>query len=513
MKKHLLISILLLVLFTVPALATVPVTIGGSLFTEVRYTPENLWRGGTGLSFWSVLETDQAKVNLDITWTNDFGDGDGFVWFHTKDKQTKFNFTVNEVTVTVDAPLLNSNKTNARVIMGDLGINYSKWIGTLTSDHWRVNDLNVGNNHSRGIAVENLKVDPGVDYIDPITLGAFHAWFNENEVFYGVYADTMIDNFGTTLAAMRYNNRPTILNEEGKYEYGESDEYENGIELLISGPVLDDVFMDLTTVYWTRMNADKEEFSALFNRVQLDYYHDLIGEVFFEAYTMGEDFAPRFYQHDYDDNATNEVEGYLERVGSGMKAKVAVSNELVDVVDLSVGTDLYNKAKDNIQDIFYNETWIRADKNYMDNEITAKVVFKGVFDGKAFHKYHDYNDIQFFGRLLSPIVREDLYNVNGRVLAKYSDAEDAVIFDGNLEAKLNDGLFKGLVAYVGVQKNLQDSEDEIKPYLGLNYRTPGDIEIGVRYAADDVVSLGFDEIGDTSDKDKTYISIKKTVEF
>ena len=222
MKKHLLISILLLVLFTVPALATVPVTIGGSLFTEVRYTPENLWRGGTGLSFWSVLETDQAKVNLDITWTNDFGDGAGFVWFHTKDKQT-FNFTVNEVTVTVDAPLLNSNKTNARVIMGDLGINYSKWIGTLTSDHWRGNDLNVGNNHSRGIAVENLKVDPGVDYIDPITLGAFHAWFNENEVFYGVYADTMIDNFGTTLAAMRYNNRPTILNEEGKYEYGESD--------------------------------------------------------------------------------------------------------------------------------------------------------------------------------------------------------------------------------------------------------------------------------------------------
>ncbi|HHU91934.1 MAG TPA: hypothetical protein GXZ20_02195 [Halanaerobiaceae bacterium] len=46
MKKHslsLLISILLLVLMALPVMATVPISIGGSLFTEVRYTPENLW--------------------------------------------------------------------------------------------------------------------------------------------------------------------------------------------------------------------------------------------------------------------------------------------------------------------------------------------------------------------------------------------------------------------------------------------------------------------------------------
>lgn len=506
MKKHLLISILLLVLFAVPALATVPVTIGGSLFTEVRYTPNELWRGGAGLAFWSNLETDQARVNLNIIWSDSYNSGD-FLWFDNFDKKG-LDFTINEVTVTVDAPLFNSDKSKARVIMGDFGINYSKWIGTLTADHWRDGSLNNGENHSRGIAIENLKVDPGVDYIDPITLGAFHSWYSGKEVFYGVYADTMIGDFGTTLAAMRYNNRPVVSG-----EYGESDEWENGVELLISGPVLDDIFMDFTTVYWARMNADKEEFSALFNRVQLDYYNDKIGEVFFEVYNMGEDFAPRFYQHDYDDNNTNEIESYLDKVGAGVKAKVAVSNDLVDFVDLSVGTEVFNKAKDNIPDIFYNESWVRVDKNYMGNDITAKAVVKGVFDGSAYHKYHEYNDFQFFGRLVSPVVRENLYNVNGRVLAKFSDAEDTLILDGNLEAKLNDGLFKGLSAYVGVQKNLQDSEDEIKPYLGVNYRTPGDIEIGVRYAADDVVSLGFDEIGDTSDKDKTYISIKKTVEF
>ena len=512
MKKYsltVLFIILLLVLFTVPALATVPVTIGGSLFTEVRYTPENLWRGGSALAFWSNLETDQARVNLNLVWSDSFGGGD-FIWFHSNDKP-ELPFAINEVTVTVDAPLFNSDKSRARVIMGDLGIDYSQWIGTLTRDHWRNNNLDNGANHSRGIAVENLKVDPGVDYIDPITLGAFHAWFNENEVFYGVYADTMIDNFGTTLAAMRYNNRPITLKDDGKSEYGESNEYENGVELLISGPVIDDIFMDLTTVYWER-NADKNELSALLI-VQLDYYNDIIGEVFFEVYSMGSDFAPRFYKHDYDDNATNEVESYLERVGSGVKASVTLSNDLVDVVDLSVGTDLYNKAKDNIPGIYYNETWVRADKNYMNNEIAAKVAVRSVTDGKAIHKYHDYNDILLYGRLLSPLVRESKYDVNGRVLTKFSDAEDALILDGNLEAKLNDGLFKGLAAYVGIQKNLQDSEDEVKPYLGLNYRTPGDIEIGVRYAADDVVSLGFDEIGDTADKEETYISIKKTVEF
>jgi len=503
MKKHslsLLISILLLVLMALPVMATVPISIGGSLFTEVRYTPENLWQGGTGISFWSVLETDQAKVNLEITWTNDFGDGDGFVYFHTHDKQ-EFTFNVNEVTVTVDAPLFNSDKSNARVVMGDLGIDYSQWIGTLSGNHWETWDINDGKNHTRGIAIENLKLDTGAENMDPITLGAFHSWFSEKQVFYGIYADTMINDFGTTLAAMRYNNRPVVSG-----EYGESEDWENGLELMVSGPLTDDVFMDFNTVYWARMDSE-EEISALLNRIQLDYYNDKIGEVFFEAYNMGKDFAPRFFKRE------SEVEDYLDRVGSGVKAKVTVSDSLVDVVDLTVGTDLYNKANDNISGIFYNETWVRADKNYMNNEIAAKVAVKSVTDGKSYHKYHDYNDIQFFGRLLSPVAREDLYNVNGRVLAKFSDAEESLVLDGNLEAKLNDGLFKGLVAYVGVQKNLQDSEDEFKPYIGINYTTPGDIEIGVRYAADDVVSLGFDEIEDTADKDKTYISIKKTVEF
>ncbi len=83
------------------------------------------------------------------------------------------------------------------------------------------------------------------------------------------------------------------------------------------------------------MTADKEELSALFNRLQLDYYNDIIGEVFFEVYN-GQDFAPRFYKHDYDDNATNEVESYLERVGSGVKASVTLSNDLVDVVDFQL---------------------------------------------------------------------------------------------------------------------------------------------------------------------------------
>ncbi len=70
--------------------------------------------------------------------------------------------------------------------MGNSGIDYSQWIGTLTRDHWRNNNLDNGANHSRGIAIENLKVDPGLDYVDPINLGTFHSWFNENEVFYGV---------------------------------------------------------------------------------------------------------------------------------------------------------------------------------------------------------------------------------------------------------------------------------------------------------------------------------------
>ena len=74
----------------------------------------------------------------------------------------------------------------------------------------------------------------------------------------------------------------------------------------------------------------EEEISALLNRIQLDYYNDKIGEVFFEAYNMVR-FAPRFFKRE------SEVEDYLDRVGSGVKAKVTVSDSLVDVVDLTVG--------------------------------------------------------------------------------------------------------------------------------------------------------------------------------
>ena len=129
-------------------------------------------------------------------------------------------------------------------------------------------------------------------------------------------------------AAMRYNNRPVVSG-----EYGESEDWENGLELMVSGPLTDDVFMDFNTVYWARMDSE-EEISALLNRIQLDYYNDKIGEVFFEAYNMGKDFAPRFFKRE------SEVEDYLDRVGSGVKAKVTVSDSLVDVVDLTVGTDL-----------------------------------------------------------------------------------------------------------------------------------------------------------------------------
>ena len=83
--------------------------------------------------------------------------------------------------------------------MGDLGIDYSQWIGTLSGNHWETWDINDGKNHTRGIAIENLKLDTGAENMDPITLGAFHSWFSEKQVFYGIYADTMINDFGTTL--------------------------------------------------------------------------------------------------------------------------------------------------------------------------------------------------------------------------------------------------------------------------------------------------------------------------
>ena len=53
------------------------------------------------------------------------------------------------------------------------------------------------------------------------------------------------------------------------------EDWENGLELMVSGPLTDDVFMDFNTAYWARMDSE-EEISALLNRIQLDYYNDKI---------------------------------------------------------------------------------------------------------------------------------------------------------------------------------------------------------------------------------------------
>jgi hypothetical protein len=524
MKKRyelLLIVSLLVLLVTIPASATVPLQIGGSIFTEVRYTPEELWNGGSALALWSNLETEGGKINLNIIWSDKYGEGD-FIWFSSNDKPD-IPFSINSVTVTAEGLLLNSSWSNARVIMGDFGIDYSPWIGTLTPDHWRNNNLANGENHTRGIALEDLQLSPaGNAFTEPINLSAFHSWFgSEDEVFYGLKADTEINDFATALSFMRYHNRPITTNSDGYGEYGDSVDWENGLEFNVSGDLSDEVAMDFLSVYWSRMDETDSEktISAPFNRLQVDWETPEIGVLDFEVYSFGKDFAPRFYEYDYDDDETSIIEDYLSRIGTGLKASILLSEDLIDEVYLSLGTDLHNLASDSI-DLLYNESWIRADKYFGLNEANLKLAVKRAFEydeGLIYHAYHNYNDILLHGRLLSRLVEEDNYYVSTRLLGQYSNAEESFVFDGNLKTELTDGLFKGLSAYLGIQKELMDDEtdeeDELKTYAGLDYTTPSGIEITAKYAVEGTTEIEFDEFDDLEDKAETLFSIKKTVQF
>ncbi|MFW6021960.1 MAG: hypothetical protein ACOCQW_00360 [Halanaerobiaceae bacterium] len=508
---------LFVVIFTASTLAVVPLEIGGSLYTEVRYTPEDLWDGGAGLMFWSNLETEEAKVNLELIWGEDYGTG-SFIMFSDHQKP-EMPFEINSVTVTAEGPLLNAFNTNARVIMGDFGIDYSDWIGTLTADHWRNGNLDNGENNSRGIALEDYKIYATNDIVTaPTTVNAFHAWYGSTEeVFYGLNTDTEFFDFDTTLSFMRYNNRPIDTNSDGNAEYGESVDYENGAELNVNGDLADNVIMDFTSVYWSRKQESVDLVSAPFNRLQLDWINNPVGRVEFEAYSFGEDFAPRFYAYDYDDDETSEIESYLDKIGSGVKLSVAVNDDLVnDVVELSVGTDIHTLAHGPIESIVYDENWIRVDKDFGQHETALKLINKIALkynEGLEYHKYMDYNDILLNARVKSELVNESAYNVNSRVVGKYSNTDESFVLDGNLQGELKEGLFKGIAAYLGVQKDLMNDTDEVKPYAGLDYTTPAGIELSAKYAADGTSAVEFDEFGDIEDKGETLISIKKTIEF
>ncbi|HOB16874.1 MAG TPA: hypothetical protein PLO45_08425 [Defluviitoga sp.] len=520
---YIILTIFMIVAFKQLTFATVPLQIGGSVFTEIRYTPEDLWNGGAGLALWSNLETKGGKINLDIIWSDSFGSGD-FIWF-TKSSDPKFSFKINSVTLTAEGPLLFSPKTSARVKMGDIGIDYSPWIGTLTEDHWRKNNLEKGDNHSRGISVEELKISLAENiFTEPISLNAFNSWFGSPEKFsYGFKIESeIINKFDTSISFMRYNDRPIVPKEEdSKYKkYGDPKDWEYGVELNVGGDITDNIDVDVLTGYWSRMDktSQDEKVSALYNRLKLGWDVEKIGDFDFELYSFGKDFNPRFYERDYDDSRLNEVEQYLERIGTGVKLSTKLSENVIDIVDLSLGTDFHNLAKDT-DELLYNESWIRTDKTFGSNEVNLKVGVRSAFElakGIKYHSYHEYNDLLVNGRLKYNIIDSNNSLIGTRILAQYSNAEKSFVLDGNVNTEARTGLFQNFNVYAGLQHKFAkeaETTNGLQTYGGFEYKTPSGIQLTGRFATENVERLEFDEFKDISDKTKSYFSVKIVVYF
>ncbi|MEJ6950143.1 hypothetical protein [Natronospora cellulosivora (SeqCode)] len=498
-------------LIAVPIYAS-PLQIGGSTFTEIRYTPENLMQGAAGVMLWANIESDLGEINIDLMWASDWGVAHDDKYDNNHDfpfmgdNKPELGMVVNSVVVRADGRLLNSMATNAEVLMGNLDIDYSNWTASLSPNHWEGgSDIDAGNTNTRGISLEGLRISP--DFLDsPIVLSAFYGFHSNDQVMYGTNLTTWVDTYRTNLSALRFVAQTEA--EEDAYWYGEPSAFEHAVELSVDGNINRDLSMDLTALYWQQNRNN--ELASPFSRLMLDW-NSPIGDVDFEVYSsFGQEFSPTFYNR-RDDDIEGEIEGYLDRMGTGGRVSIAVDNSIIDFVDLSLGTDVHDLVAN---DLLYNRSWIRLDRSFGQVDAAVKVENKLPFNTELKRDpSDDYYETDVFAGLSALVLSEDLLDLNANVLSVYNRVGERLVVDGNLEAKFTSGLFNNLSLFAGAQTDVLLEENTIEAYAGLNYNTPSGLEIMGRFATDAVQSLGFDGFDDVDEKEEIIFSIKRSIDF
>lgn len=140
----------LLLVGAVPTYAAINAQFYGSLYSELKLTPEDGLIGGTQLQLAGLAASPDSKASakFDLIWQSTTLDNP----FWGQSNPQKFQFVMNSATLTLQGPWLPGGKP-VTTALGDAPVNYSPWAAKLDgANAW---DLNA---HKKGISVSGIQV-------------------------------------------------------------------------------------------------------------------------------------------------------------------------------------------------------------------------------------------------------------------------------------------------------------------------------------------------------------------
>ncbi len=479
--------VLTLIFVSSVSIAAVPLTVQGRLRSELRYTPENLWEGGTWLETWMVIgsksENRSATVNISTAWQDELENTffDGY-----KDIDENFSMDITRTSIEIDGPLVNLPWADAKVTLGDQSIRYSDWIAYF--DDRVVSDAE--DSHLKGISISGLEIPLFFAGNNTMNTSGFYAWLqDERKLVAGVNLETQIKNrYDLTFTGISQKNRDKVEEEDDTY-YDDSDYEVSAIETTLDLPLNKNVDSSLTYIYAQFKDITTDDWilnKAPFIKADLNWRNTRLGDLEVNAYYTGEEMDPDklfvyYNKWDDDDPYTEELNNYLSRSGLNMSLTKKIFN-----TDFNYGIHTYKTIETSNN---HNDFWIAADRVIRGLDFGGRIDYKTETDMEE--------EIKLATILSNQLYSGEMINLAGNLINHYTISPDKISdTEINTVLKVETGAFEGLSLTTGIQM-IEEYED-LNRFVNLNYETPGGLNFFASYADENVKDLAFDSADSTN---------------